>query len=529
MINIDIYYTIRLDNKLINMYRNQKNLDDSVFRTQKTKLNKSVGMIKKETTNNQLLTKSLEIPKPWHITSSEVRLNTSVATRGIIKSLNPEYVKPKVSLYQPRSIESAKILEKNIPTEDFNLIFKQDYLNNYVLKFNMFSEYQNIDSKYISEFLNTRNIFLFNDQDLCFSQEFEDNLKMITCLIWSSSAQKSCIASMNDGKWKIDLIKIGDALLNVKYCKYYVYLISILKFVGQFTTNSIYYNFCIKIIDQLENSQNLIHLIAFNKKFRPVHTLIPEKISPMNRIMSFNFAKNSNSDHQLMTKTEHVIFYENRIKYIYNNISEIKNCNVSMLKAKYIYLLNSLIEYERIKALNKGDSHDPRSNYFIGIETLINEINLKDLFRTLTDILKEIQSDQDNYNNICHGIFRMVRSINQNKINTPESDIIQKNKINIPHFAIIDLLDTDSYADNEMEIYYIISEIYVHVTDSDFSNYENQCQFNKELIDAFVFISDKKLISKKNFSYLKMLYALGGQNWIRNIVGALPSDGIFPK
>ena len=134
-------------------------------------------------------------------------------------------------------------------------------------------------------------LFLFDAN----SQPNLPNINMIDFIIWQFPA--TCVTMINNWNVPMDLIEKymlnnlpnesvanGQILFNVS-----VYLLSIVKFIGQFTTNQDTYDKCVSILDKLASTQiipryfmnvkDILHLISFNSKCGPKKGLRIQKAS----------------------------------------------------------------------------------------------------------------------------------------------------------------------------------------------------------------------------------------------------------
>lgn len=376
--------------------------------------------------------------------------------------------------------------------------FYQLQLNKYIINFQIYSEYQKIHLDFMAEELSKLDIFNIDDNKKSL------DLILMCNLIWSPNTQKACIECMNNGSWIVNLNLIEKEINSLLINRYQLaYLTFILKFVGQFTTNFIVYNACILVVSKLADSKNIIHMITFNKTFRPKYTLFPEKNTDLNRIACFNPCPFGTSD------ITNIKFYRQRIIFVYKLISENNYCNNALLKARQIYLLNSLIEYNKLtKEVNEN-------------------INITDLFDTLIYICKDMNIfDQSIYEKNSKSIMNVIKSIrtSPNTITAvmTEEDILQKNKID-PDLSMIDLLDLDMVnGDNNAEIIHILEEVSMNISDEIYNAYTSKfskCAIskqNKELIEVFLFIMENNMVNKNNYAYLNMLAKINQNEWILN-------------
>lgn len=330
---------------------------------------------------------------------------------------------------------------------------------------------------------------------------------ILSDLLWSRSTQQQCIDAMNDLTWSINLSMIKRELFEpMTNCYLYVHLILILKFIGQFTTDSNLYNGCLAILNKLDKNEDVVHMIAFNKKFRPTRSLIPPKLPGLNRITHFN------PSYQIYSIDRNILYWENRILYvfklIYDEIHQIVHNHASLdidsLRSKQLYLLVSVIEFTKIT--------DPLFRY--------------DKFIDLTYILKSLRSickkfrveffDQKSFNIFRINLVKFINESDQVAISTnSESDLLEQTKLNI---NIIDLLDADINGDNETEIKFIIDEmcknfIVGNVVEENSLDDTELLEIywfiltsititNKELADAFWYLIDNDLMSQNNLEYL---------------------------
>ena len=406
---------------------------------------------------------------------------------------------------QPSSFQgsSNSNLTKSLDSQtnnDYN--FYQVQLNKYVIDYRIHQEYQKIHLGYMANILSKLNIF---DED---DNKKSLNLVQICNLIWSKDTQKACIACMNNGSWIINL-HLMEQEINSKTIKGYqlAYLTFIIKFAGQFTTDILLYNACLLIARKLENNSNIIHMISFNKTFRPKHTLFPEKNPTLNRIACFN------PSIYTAPNIDKISYYKQRILYSYKVICENNYCNNALLKARQIYLLNSLIEYNKLITVLSGESE---------------KVNLNDLFDSLKNICRETNIfDRTICEKNCKSMTNIIKSIysstnSQMLSNVSELDIIQMDEIN-SDITMIELLDMDILnGDNNTEINHIILETSMNITDQIHNSYMNKIklskylvsEYNKELITTFIFIVENKMMNKNNYAYLNMLAKINQNNWI---------------
>lgn len=408
---------------------------------------------------------------------------------------------------QPSSFQgsSNSNLTKSLDSQtnnDYN--FYQSQLNQYVIDYKINQEYQKIHLGYMADILSKLNIF---DED---DNKKSLHLVQMCNLIWSKDTQKACITCMNNGSWIINL-HLMEQEINSKTINGYqlAYLTFIIKFAGQFTTDILLYNACLLIATKLENNRNIIHMISFNKTFRPKHTLFPEKNPTLNRIACFNPSIYTASN------IDKISFYKQRILYSYKLISENNYCNNALLKARQIYLLNSLIEYNKLITNSSKES---------------DKINLNDLFNSLKNICRETnifdlticEKNCKSMTNIIKSIHSSTNSYSKTTSNVSELDIIQINEID-SDITMIELLDMDTLnGDNNTEINHIILETSMNIADQIYNSYINKIklskylisEYNKELITTFIFIVENKMMTKNNYAYLNMLAKINQNNWI---------------
>ena len=437
-----------------------------------------------------------------------------------------------------RTLDLVELIDTRdtIHTQSEYLI-EQTHLYRYIQKYQIHQEYQQNNLLNITDILFRSNLFC----------DHVENKLFIIDLLWSKSTQKYCIKAMNNRKWIIDLDQIREKILvpTMEYGEY-LYLGSILKFVGQFTNNITIYNECLSIVNKLTYNQNIIHTIAFNKYFRPVRTLIPEKAPDFNRIIGFRQSLFSNITHDI---NKNIMYWKYRIIHTYQIISKNFHCSNASLKTRQIYLLNSLIEFNKL--------NQP------GSETI--PISLQDLFATLDDIRIQFNLDYinpDAYKKIYASITNLVNTIENREpditrratsANSPEGDITRRaTSANSPEnnyeannyeankyrtlsseisesdilqkydtgsdIKIKDLLDMDIInGNNEVEINYII-ETCINISDMIYLNKDMITIENQELIEALLFLIEKKMIGKKNSARLNMYAKINKNQWILDLI-----------
>jgi hypothetical protein len=420
-----------------------------------------------------------------------------------------------MTTYRSITIDGKKFCYNLAPPPE--KIFSQQNILAYIKKYQLGQHYQKCHKSLPFKILSSSDIFSPDNKFRTFART------LVVDLLWSSDTQKYCIEIMNGPKWpnngifiwlnNLDLIE--EELLSPVDTTQYERLVMIFQFVAQFTTDSEIYDQCLEIAEKLRN-QRMIHLMAFNKKFKSKHTAFPEKPPGLNRIKSFN----PGSFFQPINN--HLAYWSERIVYAYFSLS--KDCNKTTKLVTYVYLLNSLVEYNK---LTKNLGPDEK------------EIDLEKVFTTLEVILGQALNgpNRETYNTIYEDVSKFIISLDKkNSLVVTESDILQKPKssqdiklldlIDISLFNLIDKnvhqndirkfdwLYENIHLNNETEVRYIISEVCNHVSDDVYNDRSKTTSSNKELIEAFVFLSEKDMISLDNYLYLIGCATENKNQWI---------------
>lgn len=173
---------------------------------------------------------------------------------------------------------------------DNKLLINIDGLNMYIfnhVKSNSFKDYLDIHKKCIEKILNSFDLF---SADTLLTRKF------ICFLLWS--CPDICAELMNDYRWKVDMdgiVKEFKTCCGIGMSTETLLLYSIVKFIGQFTTNEKYFIYSLKIVQALPDyidrkimsPRQLEHLFSFNKQFKPKYCLKPDKIPGSNRLIDF--------------------------------------------------------------------------------------------------------------------------------------------------------------------------------------------------------------------------------------------------
>jgi hypothetical protein len=297
-------------------------------------------------------------------------------------------------------------------------------------------------------------------------KERSNSRAMMIDLLWSLDTQSYCIKALNFREWKFNLDLFKEELLMPGSSQDQA-LLMILQFISQFTTDSVIYNQCLEITNKL-NNEIAIHLMAFNKKFRPKYGLFPEKHAFLNRMISFNPAW------IFQTVKEKPKYWIQRIIYTYKSLS-CDNCKPGAKRVRCAYLLNSLIEFCKLtKILGKNT----------------DEIKFRDLFDYLDNILINIVGTLDEFarNKVFEHLSFFIKKLSENKYNTnvTESDILREPKTSLD-IKMVDLLDNDVNGNNDAEVKYIISEVCNNISDEVYQNISTSASGNMELTEAFSF------------------------------------------
>ena len=366
-------------------------------------------------------------------------------------------------------------------------------INSYIRNKNFLSEYNEIHSNCIKNIITGINLFTTNVKTRFLNRFF------ISSLLWTH--QKYCAENL-DKCFNIKSIKSELLETTENYCPF---LYSIVKFIGQFTSEDAVHSTCVHIVQKLSgNHENIIHLFSFNKNFRPKHTLTPQKSVGFNRIIHFCSPPEEilcgNYQNPYYDNYQNLRYHEWRTVNTYYELTKDIDCSDSFRKVKEIYFLNSLLEF-----------------YDYENECRTCEFKLSDISIFFDCIQKCLyfhnMFDEDIHNKIMESLKKMIIGIYSSDtiIEITESDILGK----FWDIDITSLFDLNDFKQNDEEVAYIINEIRTGIPDFVHPNQNNMTKFDKKMVNAFIFMTENNLVGGINKCTIDILKESGYYDWIK--------------
>lgn len=198
-----------------------------------------------------------------------------------------------------------------------------------------------------------------------------ENRKLVCFVLWKCI--DFCKRIINEGLWSISIGAIWQELKDSNNTENQILLFSILKFIGQYTSDILIYRMCAKIVDISQelvlpgciSMKDLAHLISFNPNMKNKTEILP-KTTELNRMKSFEFPIQRFDPE---TKKECTMIYQD-IRYNYGHQLIVKDDSV----INCLYYLDAFYHVE------------------------CDEEDILELDTKLDDRVDEIYSNLNNYN-----------------------------------------------------------------------------------------------------------------------------------